>query len=486
MTGSSVLSRRALLLIFVAALLPRLWALTWAMPLKKGHIDEAVVVFYSLRVVAGDTNPRGFYDYPSFPLYSLAAAFKAALAGARLTGRPVPPDAEALRAYSESDELLFLLAVARLVNAVLGALLAVLIASWGSRRAGAFAGAAAALLWAFNPLAVRHAHYATVDMPAAFLFFLAVERTALYWEGEARRDGLWAAALTGLGAATKYFPAALLPFIVAVPLRRRRPGLALLLAAAAAGAFLAASPYALLEPAAFAGRFGHLFPKIVGGGGPFLWPTLKGLLVHAGPLACLAAVAGLPFFLRSTERGEKVWGWMFVFFLAFFGLWSAQLPHYALPLYPLLFLAAGRGLRELARWSRFLPAAGAVVLLAASAPATVLTLGRLSRPDTRLAALAWARETLPPASRVLRFAHTPEFTPRDPFQVVVDWENVRLADPAFSAEGFDYLIYASYNPADPVAEALAARFRLVRSFREPAPDFPHHPSVYVYAVRRSP
>ena len=86
--------KKALLLVFVAALLPRLWALDWAMPLRRGHIDEHAVVFYSLRVVAGDPNPRVFFDYPAFFLYALAALFKGLLAGARLLGQSVPPDAD--------------------------------------------------------------------------------------------------------------------------------------------------------------------------------------------------------------------------------------------------------------------------------------------------------------------------------------------------------------------------------------------------------
>ena len=117
---------------------------------------------------------------------------------------------------------------------------------------------------------------------------------------------------------------------------------------------------------------------------------------------------------------------VFLFLLLFFGAWSAQLPHYALPLYPLLFLAAGRALSESGRFQRVLPVGLLALLLAVTLPGSIRFLKMISTPDTRLNALAWAREALPSGSRVLRFAHTPEFSSRDPFQVTVDWENHRL------------------------------------------------------------
>jgi hypothetical protein len=361
----------------------------------------------------------------------------------------------------------------------------------GAARWGFFAGLSAALLWAVNPLAVQHAHYATVDVAAAFLTFLAVDRLALYWEEGARSDGFRAALLVGLAAAAKYYPGALVLFLLPAPFAVgdvKPVRTALSLGALSAAVFLAASPYVLLSAPAFVQRFAHLFPKIVGGGvreSRFLLPTLMGLFVNAGGWACAAGAAGLLLFFRSVGRGDKLLGGVFLFLLLFFGAWSVQAPHYALALYPILFLAAGRALSECGRFQRALPVGGLALLLAASLPGTTRFLKRLSTPDTRLGALAWSREAFPSGSRVLRFAHTPEFSPRDPFQVTVDWENRRLDEgaAALSVEGFDYVLYASYAPAaDAAIPALSSRFRLLRRFTEPQASFPHDPAVYVFAT----
>lgn len=485
---SPALSKPVLFVIFVAAFLPRVWAVDWGMPLKHGHIDEAVVVFYSLHAAAGDLHLGGFHDYPAFFLYVLAVLFKAALLAGRLMGEAIPSSADLLDAYSRGDGMLPLLGLARLVNVFLGAAAAAAIGSIGAARWGAFAGLSAALLWAFDPLAARHAHYATVDMSAALLFFLASARIAAYWDGGSRRDGVWSALLIGLAAATKYHPGALVLFLLPAPLLRKQWGTAALLAAVTSLAFLAANPTTWLDPAAFAERFAHLFPKIIGGEArtPFLWPTLKGLAANAGLPALAAAAAGLALFVRSPSKGDKVLAGIAVFTLLFLGSWSVQSAHYALPLYPLLFLAAGRALSELSRWRPLLPSAALLLLLASALPRTISMLGTLSRPDTRLRALSWARETLPPGARLLRFAHTAEFTSRDPFVVKVDWENRRLAGgvPTLPTGDFDFLMYGTYVPADPVARSLAERFSLQMAFEEPAPDFPHHPSVYIYRVAK--
>src|SRR5262245_12919600 len=182
----------------IAAVLPRFWALDWGLPLRHAHIDESVVLFYALRVVAGDPNPQVFFDYPGLFLYVLAALFQVVLLGARLAGA-VPDAASALAAYTRGGLDLFTPA-ARVLNAGLGVATVFWVYWMGRRRGGFYTGVTAGLLLAVNRLHVLHSHYATVDVAAALLSLLALDRILDFWETSEFRTGAWAAFLVGLAA----------------------------------------------------------------------------------------------------------------------------------------------------------------------------------------------------------------------------------------------------------------------------------------------
>ncbi len=474
-----------------AALLLRLWALDWGLPLKHAHIDESVVVFYALRVVAGDPNPQVFFDYPSLFLYVLAAAFQAVILAGKALGA-VASTAQALDTYLQGDPTLFTL-TARGLNAVLGTLTVVWVYRLGQRMGNPLAAVTAAGLLAVNRLHVLHSHYGTADVIAVFLSLLALERILVYWEKGELRAGGWGAFVIGLAAAAKYYPGLLALALLPAPffLRLKKPWrFVLLFALLSAAGFCLGSPYSLLAPQRFFERFAHLFPKIVWQperqGAVFLWPTLKNLLQNGGIVTCALGFWGLWQALRGENRPWKVLGGVFLGFLLFFGFWTMQSEHYALFCYPLLFLLAGLGASRSARFHKWIPAGAALVLAALALGPTVRQLRVMSAPDTRLRALEWVRTHAPAGSRLLRFAHTPEFTRRDPYQVLVDWENKRLAgdfDPAaLSREGpFDFILYGTYDPgADPVLERLKNRLSLAAKVEGPAPRFPHHPAVYIF------
>jgi len=223
-------------------------------------------------------------------------------------------------------------------------------------------------------------------------------------------------------------------------------------------------------------------------------PTLGHLIRQGGILTLLVALYGVARPIRLLTLPRKIIAVLFIVLILFFGTWSVQSQHYTLLAYPLLFLLAGFGLQRLGIIHKALPALGAFVLLALSFPSSWRQLAVLSEPDTRLTALTWIRQQIPPGSRILRFAHTPEMTRRDPFRVKIDWENKRLNSKQFIQETqflknpfdtFDYLIYSSYDPEKDETTARLNRFgRLIHTVEGPSSNFPHHPVVYVYKVKQ--
>ncbi|MBI4395911.1 MAG: glycosyltransferase family 39 protein, partial [Elusimicrobia bacterium] len=254
-----------LALVLAGALILRLWALMWGLPLKNAHIDESVVLFYSLRVLAGDPNPQVFFDYPGFFLYLLSAVFQGTLAVARLfTGLD---KAAAMKAYMDGTSSLFLV-TARLVTVSLSLLTVYWVYRIGRKRGNLFQGLTASALLAVNRLHVLHSHYGTVDIAAVFLSVVAIDLTMDCWEGADWKTGLWASFVVGLAAATKYYPGVLGLFLLPAFLIRdegkhwRMAGLCSLVILAG---FAVGSPYSFLAWGDFSSRFAHLFPKIFGG-----------------------------------------------------------------------------------------------------------------------------------------------------------------------------------------------------------------------------
>lgn len=478
----SVAAGGAVVLLAVAV---RVVALDWGLPLKYAHIDESVVVFYSLRIAAGVFNP-GFYDYPGLFLYLLAAAFRL---GAALGNGSF---ADGIARYAAGDAGAFTLTARALSVAFAGATVA-LLNQTGRRWGGLSTGVVAGVLLAFNPLHVRHSHYGTVDALTVLLTFWALTRLCSYAAQRTRRGAFDAGALVGLAAAAKYFPGALLAPLLAIPFVKRDRDASVFAALSFAGAaagFAVGSPPTWLAAPEFMARFGHLAPKMVGGADgavPFL-PTVAGLWRNAGPVALGLGVVGFWTFWRAG--GERrwfagSWGGM----LLFLGFWSVQSDHYTLPLYPGLFLMAVEGARWLSRGREKVLWALWAILILVPLPRAARVLRDLSTTDTRLRAGVWARANLPAGASVLRFAHTPEFSPRDPYRVKVDFTN-QLLDDALTTDNmktlqdYEYVIHSEFSAGEsPASRRLSRSFSLVHTESGPPSRFPHHPVVRIYRTR---
>jgi hypothetical protein len=261
---------------------------------------------------------------------------------------------------------------------------------------------------------------------------------------------------------------------------------------AALGAFTLGSPSTLLAFPEFASRFQHLFPKIVGTPGgtfPFV-STVPLLFTGLGGLSFLLALVGGAWALREKGYWSAVTlGVLFLFL--FIGSWRGQAAHYGLGLYPPLFLLACRGMARLGtrhrKWAGVLWSAAFVLALFP----TVRELRYIGSEDARLTAGRWVREHIAPGRKILRLAHTPEFSPRDPYSVKVDFVNQTVAgltpgkEISPEIQNYDCLIYSSFHPQqDPVLEGLKSQLLLLHSVEDRPPRFPHHPAVFVFQTKK--
>ena len=182
-------------LLCLGALALRFWGIRWGLPNADHtfsyHTDETVVLLSSLQV-----HPLLLLLDPGHYAYGCLVPIVNGLVLdlGTWTGlvTPRPESASALLAC-------------RLVTAVLGA---ATCGAFSSRpesvSGGTSAGVVAGALYAVAPLAVQHAHFATVDVHATFWISLCLLQTSKILTGESKRALLWAGAFAGLSAAAKY------------------------------------------------------------------------------------------------------------------------------------------------------------------------------------------------------------------------------------------------------------------------------------------
>ncbi|MBI3299983.1 MAG: glycosyltransferase family 39 protein [Elusimicrobia bacterium] len=396
--------------VAAAALGLRLWGIGWGFPgLFNG--DEGHHVNMAVALGRGTLNP-GVFKYPSLWFYTLFGAFGLFfLAWSGLGLR------HSVREFGQlfvwRPERFYL--TARLVSAAFSVLALERVWSAGRELGSARLGMWAAGLLAVSLPLVEQAHAAKPDSLLFFWSACAWAAALRYFVTGRPRALLAAGVLTGLAVSTQYTAA---PLVAApatawlvrrlVPDGRQRPswGLGLSAAALIPAAFLAGSPFILLDHAAFARDMAdhatlnfarapagwHSFANAFTFAGPW-W--LCGALVAAGAAALLRRDRPLAAMLLAPPVAQMS-------FLAFSDKGGAA--RYLIASLPALALVAAHGVEAL----------GGARLAGAAARAAVLALimfpgglrsaayaAALNRPDTRLAAQTWIEANLPIGTRIV-------------------------------------------------------------------------------------
>jgi 4-amino-4-deoxy-L-arabinose transferase-like glycosyltransferase len=332
--------------------------------------DELNVVPRAWRMThGGGPNPRWF-DWPTLVLY-LQAPFQAW--------------------HAEPAYL-----TARVVACSLG-VAGVGAAWWLGRLAyGLPAAVVASVATAVDTTHVAYSRAAVTDVPMTLGVTLAI---ALGLAGRLE----WAGVAAGLAAAAKYPGAlALVPVAVVAWGRWRRLAAA---GALAAGAFVVASPFVLID----AGRAWRDVRRVEGyhttgwlgfeNDPPGPLAVLDRLWGGLGPfLVC--GLAGLGFALWRRSRTDLALASFALVYLAFASSLHSHFDRYTLPLVPVLgALAAAVPLAPLA--------AAALASLAVPLVWSIGDARRLTRTDTRVVAQRWIEAHLPRGTHVLAESSTP-------------------------------------------------------------------------------
>jgi hypothetical protein len=366
-----------------------------------------------------------------------------------------------------------------------------------------------AVFLALLPGHVLHSQFATVDVPATFFVTAALLASIACLADPRPRAFLAAGALAGLAASTKYNTGiVLLSAWTAALLARRSAAVHIAISAAAAlVAFLATTPYALLDFQTFRDdlsyelfehpREGHL--NIFENTGNGWWHHLSANLPYVtGAPFLVLTLAGL---VRQCSRRARADLVLFAFAAPYFlalGFSEVRFLRYLLPLAGVLAIGASFGLNWIAE--RFPPGMRqraelsiAGLVLASLAFLVLRQTAALAHPDSRLAAADWMIRNAPPRSTVglvhVPWFYTPPLVPwnggpesrhefekllrgEEPyrFSIYEDWDLARLSRIApeyFVISEFEWREERRLRDAKALAflDALEAGYREAAVFR---------------------
>ena len=363
------------------------WSLGFGLPYLF-RPDEDVLVGRAVHLVLDRSLDPLFSIYPPLAFYLFAAA--AALAG---LVHPLGP-------ATQVDPTTAYLA-GRAVSALAFVVGVGFVWATGRASDGPAGGFVAASGLALAPLAVRQAHFATTDGVA--MAFVA----AATWAGARAaswRGFLLAGALAGLGAATRY-PAglvAIVPLVLALLGSERWRRLAAVVAGSAlafvAAVAIAGHPTDYLQGLAFlGGRAGQQYGTPIG----LVYHPTVSLPYGLGFGTYALALVGVVLALVLRRPLDVALLAFLAASLATVGFSHEVFWRYVLPMLPALCLLAG-GLTRLARDRRalWLGVAAAVLLMAPSAYASVMTDRLLGADDTRQQAAEWLLRNAPAGSEL--------------------------------------------------------------------------------------
>lgn len=472
--------------ILVTSFALRVASIQHGLPFVYNPDEELHFVPHAAAAADGDWNPR-YFDNPSALTYLIALVLKAVFRGEDVTQRL-------------ADDPTAVFTVARVVVAVAGTLVVLLVHWTGTRFFGHRVGLVAAALVGFAFLPVFYSHQALNDVvtmaPAtvALLGCLLVHARGTWW------TYLLAGGAVGLAAGTKYLaaPMALVVALAALLLvveRRQRPGRALLLLAAAGAAcvtvLVATNPYLLIEHEMardqFSGQSTHVATEKLGqdGVGWLYYPQT--LLWAFGVLPVVLAVVGGVLALRSERaRGLLLIAFPVVLYL-YIGTQERFFARWLLPAYPALAILAGYGaVRSVDRlrahrWvaHRVPPglalAAVAAVVLAQPVVDSVRGTVVLARADTRDLAAHWIRTHLDGDRRIVVEPAVPSsyldaagidaYPVRRPYQAYERRLRPELVD-AYREHGYCWVLVNSHQRDRGLAGGLAG----ARSYYERLAD----------------
>jgi hypothetical protein len=382
--------------VITLALVLRGVGLHFGLPMAEARPDEMTIAFQAMKFGTGDLDPHSF-NYPSLFKYAMFVLFGGWYAVGKLVGH-FGGQEDFLKSFFDGAVIFRLLM--RAWSAVFGTLGVALLLRAPDRKVGFWA----ALFLAVAFLHVRDSHFGVTDITMVTLATAgALAADALRREGTVRA-AVWAGVLAGLATSTKYNAALLcVPIALAA---WASPGPTVRLVGVGAltmiGAFVAGTPYAVLDAGTFVHDFRFELAHLATGqhvdiGNGWLYHLTTSLRYGLGVPLLAGGIGGIVLAFSADPRAAGVlYAFPILYYLAI-GRGETAFFRYMLPVVPFLCLGAGEFVRRAGR-------AGPLVGIALLLPTTFTTVAALRlmvAGDTRDAMGSFIEAHVPTGSAIV-------------------------------------------------------------------------------------
>ncbi len=431
--------------ILLISTIIRVWGINFAFPLRYGHIDESVVIFYTMRFFSGDFNPNPFFDYPTLYLYLLFFCYLLFFSGGFIAGSF--DSISNFVAFYNINAVPFIL-IGRLLTVVFSVgtiyLTYLFAKKLFDKKTGFLSALFLSLIWQH----ILSSHYATTDITAAFFTLLSVH---FVWDIYTKNDlksYLMAGFFCGLSIATKYYGGIIFLAIILFGWKNKKYILYSCLAMIFG--FIIGCPYAIIDFAGFSERFFDRFNLIVGGEkaklfyGFLNYPDI--LYTGLGCFLVITSILGLLFLIKNKTKQNIFLLVTISILIIFFGSWKGLAGRYILALYPFFAIISATVIRKIK--NKYLLVFAIALFLITTLPKIIKTDILLSQKDIRVIAREWIVKNIPEKSKILRGPFCPEF-PNDNYITTIDWHD-KIKAGGFSEiqKKFDFVITSSLH-SDP-------------------------------------
>lgn len=431
--------------ILLISTIIRVWGINFAFPLRYGHIDESVVIFYTMRFFSGDFNPNPFFDYPTLYLYLLFFCYFLFFSGGFIAGSF--DSISSFIAFYNTNAVPFIL-IGRLLTIVFSIGTIYLTYLLAKKLFDKKTGLLSALFLSLNWQHILSSHYATTDIAAVFFTLLSA---FFVWDIYTKNDlnsYLLSGLFCGLSIATKYYGGII--FLAIILLGWKNKKYILYSCLAMIFGFIIGCPYAIIDFAGFSERFFDRFNLIIGSDKSQLFHGFlnypESLITGLGYFLVITTGSGLAFLIRNKNKQNIFLLVIISTLVVFFGSWKGLAGRYILALYPFFAIISATVISKIK--NKYLLAFTIALFLITSLPKIIKTDILLSQKDTRIISREWVVKNIPEKSKILRGPFCPEF-PNDNYITTIDWhDTIKTGRFSEIQKKFDFVITSSLH-SDP-------------------------------------